>query len=70
MISLGFSALRVLIKLVFPQFEATDGPLEKLTTAEAIRVLIDFYRTSQYSYAAKQKVDEMSKAVSSPFGTD
>ncbi|KAI6694355.1 hypothetical protein NL676_022065 [Syzygium grande] len=44
------------------RFEATDGPLEKFTTAEAIRVLIDFYRTSQCSYAAKQKVDEMSKA--------
>ncbi|KAL3724977.1 hypothetical protein ACJRO7_030053 [Eucalyptus globulus] len=43
------------------RFEANDDPLEKMTTAEAIRVLIDFYRTSQFSYTARQKVEEMSK---------
>ncbi|KAF8014751.1 hypothetical protein BT93_H0526 [Corymbia citriodora subsp. variegata] len=43
------------------RFEANDDPLEKMTTAEAIRILIDFYRTSQFSYAARQKVEEMSK---------
>ena len=47
------------------QFEASDDPLEKVTTAEAIRTLIDYYRTSQYSYAANQKVEEISKVVSS-----
>ncbi|RVW25932.1 ABC transporter G family member 11 [Vitis vinifera] len=43
------------------RFEISDDPLEKVTTAEAIRTLIDFYRTSQYSYAAKEKVEEISK---------
>ncbi|KAJ0048485.1 hypothetical protein Pint_16565 [Pistacia integerrima] len=43
------------------RFELTDDPLEKITTAEAIRSLIDYYRTSQYSYAANEKVDEISK---------
>ncbi|PQP94575.1 ABC transporter G family member 11 [Prunus yedoensis var. nudiflora] len=43
------------------RFEASDDPLEKITTAEAIRVLIDSYRTSQYSYAAREKVEEISK---------
>ncbi|KAH7550575.1 hypothetical protein JRO89_XS13G0224200 [Xanthoceras sorbifolium] len=43
------------------RFELSEDPLEKITTAEAIRVLIDSYRTSQYSYAARQKVDDISK---------
>ncbi|KAF7813386.1 ABC transporter G family member 11 [Senna tora] len=43
------------------RFEGSDDPLDKITTAEAIRTLIDYYRTSQYSYAATQKVDEISK---------
>ncbi|XP_028768168.1 ABC transporter G family member 11 [Neltuma alba] len=43
------------------RFEGSDDPLDKITTAEAIRTLIDYYRTSQYSYAAIQKVDEISK---------
>ncbi|XP_058779340.1 ABC transporter G family member 11 [Vicia villosa] len=43
------------------RFEGSDDPLDKITTAEAIRTLIDFYRTSQHSYAARQKVDEISK---------
>ncbi|KAK4283280.1 hypothetical protein QN277_000247 [Acacia crassicarpa] len=43
------------------RFEGSDDPLDKITTAEAIRTLIEYYRTSQYSYAAKQKVDEISK---------
>ncbi|CAN6581891.1 unnamed protein product [Malus baccata var. baccata] len=34
---------------------------KKITTAEAIRVLIDSYRSSQYSYAAREKVEEISK---------
>lgn len=46
------------------QFEASDDPLEKVTTAEAIRALTDYYRTSQYCYAANEKVEEMSKVVS------
>ncbi|OMO52903.1 ABC transporter-like protein [Corchorus olitorius] len=43
------------------RFEASDDPLEKITTAEAIRTLIDFYGTSQQCYAAKEKVNEISK---------
>ncbi|KAM1387161.1 hypothetical protein PS1_033516 [Malus domestica] len=43
------------------RFEASDDPLEKITTAEAIRVLIDSYRSSQHSYAAREKVEEISK---------
>ncbi|GAB2219930.1 hypothetical protein Drorol1_Dr00007570, partial [Drosera rotundifolia] len=43
------------------RFEANDDPLEKTTTAEAIRTLINFYAKSQYSYAARQRVEEISK---------
>ncbi|CAL0323868.1 unnamed protein product [Lupinus luteus] len=43
------------------RFEGSDDPIDKITTAEAIRTLLDFYRTSQQSYAARQKVDEISK---------
>ncbi|CAI8593471.1 unnamed protein product [Vicia faba] len=43
------------------RFESSDDPLDKISTAEAIRTLVDFYRTSQHSYAARQKVDEISK---------
>ena len=43
------------------RFEGSDDPLDRITTAEAIRTLIDFYRTSQHSYAARQKVDEISR---------
>lgn len=43
------------------RFEPTDDPMEKVTTAEAIRTLIDFYSTSQYNYTAKEKVEEISK---------
>ncbi|XP_072988606.1 ABC transporter G family member 11-like [Typha latifolia] len=43
------------------RFERSDDPLEKITTAEAIRRLVDFYTHSQYYYAARQKVDEISQ---------
>lgn len=43
------------------RFEASDDPLDKISTAEAIRTLIEHYRTSQHSYAARQKVDDISK---------
>ncbi|KAL1294494.1 hypothetical protein AAHE18_19G145300 [Arachis hypogaea] len=43
------------------EFEASDDPLDKITTAEAIRTLNEYYRTSQHSYAAIQKVDDISK---------
>ncbi|XP_052110613.1 ABC transporter G family member 11-like isoform X2 [Arachis duranensis] len=43
------------------RFEASDDPLDKITTAEAIRTLNEYYRTSQDSYAAIQKVDDISK---------
>ncbi|KAE8678344.1 ABC transporter G family member 11 [Hibiscus syriacus] len=47
--------------LIFPLTLASDDPLEKITTAEAIQALISFYRTSQQCYASKEKVDEISK---------
>ena len=56
--------LTVALNLVSAQFEATDDPLEKITTAEAIRTLIEYYHTSQYYYAASEKVQEISKVVS------
>ncbi|KAI4319268.1 hypothetical protein MLD38_032890 [Melastoma candidum] len=43
------------------RFESKEGPLDSMTTVEAIRSLIDSYRTSEYSSAAIQKVEEMSK---------
>lgn len=43
------------------RFEMNDDPVERVTTAEAIRTLVDSYRTSPYSYAAKEKIEEMSK---------
>ncbi|KAL5993358.1 ABC transporter G member 11 [Asimina triloba] len=43
------------------RFVNADDPLEKTTTAEAIRTLISFYNSSQYYYTAKEKVDEISK---------
>ncbi|KAG2664316.1 hypothetical protein I3760_16G077000 [Carya illinoinensis] len=43
------------------RFEAGDDPLEKITTAEAIRTLIDSYCTSQYCHAVREKVEEISK---------
>ncbi|KAI4347399.1 hypothetical protein L6164_008214 [Bauhinia variegata] len=43
------------------RFEGSDDPLDKITTAEAIRTLFDYYGTSQHSDAARQKVDEISK---------
>ncbi|GKV13883.1 hypothetical protein SLEP1_g24845 [Rubroshorea leprosula] len=43
------------------RFEESDDPLERTTTAEAIRNLIDFYQTSQQCYSAKEKVEEISK---------
>ncbi|MED6122147.1 ABC transporter G member 11 [Stylosanthes scabra] len=43
------------------RFVESDDPLDKITTAEAIRTLNDCYRTSQHSYAAIQKVDDISK---------
>jgi hypothetical protein len=49
---------------VSAQFEASDDPLDKITTAEAIRTLIDFYRASHFCYAARENVDAISKVVS------
>ncbi|KAL0356466.1 UNVERIFIED_CONTAM: ABC transporter G family member 11 [Sesamum radiatum] len=43
------------------RFETNDDPLDKVTTAEAIRTLVDSYRTSQYCYSAKEKIEEISK---------
>ncbi|KAG5602498.1 hypothetical protein H5410_033868 [Solanum commersonii] len=38
-----------------------DDPLNKITTAEVIRSLVDFYRHSQYCYVANETVEELSK---------
>ncbi|KAK7269009.1 hypothetical protein RIF29_21724 [Crotalaria pallida] len=43
------------------RFEGSDDPLDQITTAEAIKTLNDYYRTSQYSYATIQKVEDISK---------
>uniref|UniRef100_M4EAY5 ABC transporter domain-containing protein n=1 Tax=Brassica campestris TaxID=3711 RepID=M4EAY5_BRACM len=43
------------------RFEASDDPLEKITTTEAIRLLVDYYHTSDYYYNAKAKVEEISQ---------
>ncbi|XP_009110383.1 ABC transporter G family member 11 [Brassica rapa] len=43
------------------RFEASDDPLEKITTTEAIRVLVDYYHTSDYYYTTKAKVEEISQ---------
>ncbi|KAG0462159.1 hypothetical protein HPP92_020635 [Vanilla planifolia] len=43
------------------KFERSDDPLDKITTTEATRRLIDYYQRSQYNYAARQKVDEISQ---------
>ena len=64
MLSTFVPLLTVALNLVSAQFEATDDPLEKITTAEAIRTLIEYYHTSQYYYAASEKVQEISKVVS------
>ncbi|KAH6770485.1 white-brown complex-like protein [Perilla frutescens var. hirtella] len=43
------------------RFEMNDDPVDRVTTAEAIRTLVDSYRASQYCYSAKEKIEEMSK---------
>ncbi|KFK42295.1 hypothetical protein AALP_AA2G237200 [Arabis alpina] len=43
------------------RFEESNDPLEKITTTEAIRVLVDYYHTSDYYYTAKAKVEEISQ---------
>ncbi|XP_059661622.1 ABC transporter G family member 11 [Cornus florida] len=43
------------------RFETSDDPVEKITTVEAIRTLVDFYQSSQYYYSARERVDEISK---------
>ncbi|KAF9587200.1 hypothetical protein IFM89_039589 [Coptis chinensis] len=57
----GSMKLRVPISKSDSLFERTDDPLEKITTAEAIRTLVNFYTSSHYSYAAKARVEEISK---------
>lgn len=46
------------------QFEMNDDPVDRVTTAEAIRTLVDSYQKSQYYYSAREKIEEMSKIVS------
>ncbi|KAI4303108.1 hypothetical protein MLD38_038777 [Melastoma candidum] len=40
-----------------------EGPLDRMTTTESIRSLVDSDRTSEYSYAAIQKVEEISRVA-------
>ncbi|KAL8137876.1 hypothetical protein V2J09_003877 [Rumex salicifolius] len=47
------------------RFEASDDPLDKITTAEAIRTLVSSYAKSQYSYAAIQRVEDISRVKGS-----
>lgn len=55
------------VKFSHDKFEADGDPLEKTTTAEAIRTLTNFYRSSQYNYSARERVEEMIKLVSVRF---
>ena len=43
----------------------SDDPLEKITTAQAIQIILDNYRSSEYCQAAQAKVQEISQHVSS-----
>ncbi|KAK4362617.1 hypothetical protein RND71_017858 [Anisodus tanguticus] len=43
------------------RFESNQDPLDKTTTAEAMRILVDYYRRSQYSYSANERVEDMLK---------
>ncbi|XP_042469776.1 ABC transporter G family member 11-like [Zingiber officinale] len=43
------------------RFQRSDDPLEKTTTTEATRRLIEFYGRSQYYYAARQQVNEIAR---------
>ena len=44
--------------------ETDDDPLENITAAEAIEILVDSYRSSEYCRAANEKIEEMFKVVS------
>jgi len=46
----------------------SDDPLEKITTAQAIQILLDNYRSSGYYQAAQARVQEISQFVSVPTG--
>ncbi|KAL9247937.1 hypothetical protein vseg_021311 [Gypsophila vaccaria] len=43
------------------RFEASDDPLDKITTTEATRTLVSYYNASQYAYSAQQRVDDTSR---------
>ncbi|KAL4186033.1 hypothetical protein AMTRI_Chr09g31760 [Amborella trichopoda] len=43
------------------RLERSDDPLEKITTIEAIRVLLDHYNSSQQYYGTNQRVEQISK---------
>ncbi|KAJ3692961.1 hypothetical protein LUZ60_012056 [Juncus effusus] len=44
------------------KYQKDDDPLEKMTAMESIRKLTDFYNRSQFGYAARQKVEEISRS--------
>ncbi|KAI4304585.1 hypothetical protein MLD38_040072 [Melastoma candidum] len=52
------------------KFEANDDPLERTTTAEAIRILVDYYKNSYHYHAAREKVEEMSKIKGTVLDSD
>ncbi|KAL9224349.1 hypothetical protein vseg_000392 [Gypsophila vaccaria] len=41
--------------------EASDDALDKMAAAEAARILVSYYRSSQSAYSARQRVDDISR---------
>jgi hypothetical protein len=48
---------------VHEKAERSDDPLDRMTTSEAIRRLVASYSRSQYYYAAREKVNDISRMV-------
>ena len=48
---------------VHEKAERSDDPLDRMTTSEAIRKLVASYSRSQYYYAAREKVNDISRMV-------
>ncbi|KAH6781469.1 white-brown complex-like protein [Perilla frutescens var. frutescens] len=57
-INSDFDKVRGSVKL---QFETDDDPLEKVTAAEAIQILVESYRSSEYCSSTQEKIEEISK---------
>lgn len=61
-INSDFDKVRVSMR---PQFEISDDPLEQVTSAEAIQMLVDSYRSSEYCCSTQEKIEELSKVKGS-----